>query len=98
MQYNRNSTGAHRVQMKGGTHDVYSSRSYYGITTDYTYDKRGYNMSKLDYFFSDYKWYRRIIGGTWYFIRLNVGIDCVFFWSRSDLKCSKRYIVKTEEY
>lgn len=55
-------------------------------------------MSKLDYLFGDYKLYRRIIGGTWYFIRLNVGIDCVFFWSRSDLKCSERYIVKTEEY
>lgn len=55
-------------------------------------------MTKLDYLLRDYKWYRRIKGGTWYFIRLNVGIDCVFFWSRSDLKCSKRYIIKTEEY
>ena len=55
-------------------------------------------MSKLDYLLGNYRFYRRIIGGTWYYIRICVGINCVYVWSRSDLKCSGRYIVKTEQY
>lgn len=59
---------------------------------------RSETMSKLDYLLGNYRFYRRIIGGTWYYIRICVGINCVYVWSRSDLKCSGRYIVKTEEY
>ena len=55
-------------------------------------------MTKLDYLLRDYKWYRRIKGGTWYLIRLNADGYHRYIWYRSYLKCSERYIMKTEEY
>ena len=55
-------------------------------------------MTKLDYLLRDYKWYRRIKGGTWYLIRLNADGYYRYIWYRSDLECSERYIMKTEEY
>lgn len=55
-------------------------------------------MTKLDYLLRDYKWYRRAKGGTWYLIRLNANGHHRDVWYRSDIECSERYIVKTEEY
>lgn len=36
----------------------------------------------LDIFFSNYKWYRNIIGGDWYLITFTVGEQRPTWWQR----------------
>jgi hypothetical protein len=56
-------------------------------------------MSLLDLFFSDFKWYRRRSGGTWYYINTHsdAGFQgSLFIWVREPGPNDK--IVKKETY
>ena len=51
----------------------------------------------LDIFFSNYKWYRKIIGGDWYLIHFTIGEQRPTWWQREkpDTKVMKVLDIET---
>lgn len=45
-----------------------------------------------------YQWFRKQVGGTWYYVGLlvDLGRQKIYWWTKT--KVSRRYIIKTEEY
>ena len=45
----------------------------------------------------NFEWYRRWKGGRWYYVRLRLGMDCVYYWTR-ECPESGRYLDKAENW
>lgn len=46
---------------------------------------------------SNFKWYRRMRGGRWYYIRLRNGIDCRYIWTQH-AQGGNRHIIMFEDW
>lgn len=52
--------------------------------------------SEIDFFLANFKWYRKLWGGTWYFIHLDY-FECGC-WTRDKKYSEKIHLIATEEY